>query len=373
MAPKRRATSDANVGAKRCKVAREVGKLLEKEDRLEFQSDMEWLREELEKNPDKMKTLKAVVKMSQPVKYNKDESFNPDLEGRSLARVPQKHLTNSWMPQLKGLTNAEINAIVKADSRAPHKILQRLAIVPLWMPLGPLDKKMWNQLYTDRVLAMGESLTTIKFNRNFEIDWPGCGHFQLLPPLSDECADPSSHVYTEIAFKGVSVPLSDDCVIFKGHWRIDMNWSHLEATLVNPARPNELKFLCSKFFGPDRLKELVPIMDLPSAPAPSKSLPALPAPEHALAIEDTNGEQKADDDKSEKSAATLTMGPPAPTSASSSSSSSVTKHPATRSPSKPIGLPGVRAPPKDPPQVAQAVARLAAKLAEEDADADGDS
>lgn len=365
MAPKRRMTSNANVGAKRGKVARELGRLQKKEDRLEFQSDMEWLKKELEKNPEKMKSLKTVVKMGAAEKYNKDESFNPDLAGRALSRVPVRHLTLEWLPAFNILTNAEISALMKSDSKAPFKMLQRIAIVPLTMPLGPLDKKVWNKCFADRVASVGESLSVIKWNREFNILWDKCGHFMLLPELPEGCEDPAAHIYTMINFKGISVPLTGDCVTFRGTWKIEMNWSHLEAALVNPQRPKEMLFLCMKFFVADALANVAPPMSLPAPPPSSSSSVALPAPEPLLGLENSNGGHDSDaEEKSEAgaippSAQTSSSHAPAPSIASVATS--------LISPTKTIGLPGLRTPPKAPPKTAQAAANFAEALADSNA------
>eukprot|EP00971_Amphidinium_carterae_P155097 3075603-Amphidinium_carterae.1 len=81
----KRAVSGSNVASKRSKLSRELDILDTKEDALEFQRDVQWVVGELKKNPDRMKTVKNVVKLKdKAVKFDKTLSLNPDLEGRQL-------------------------------------------------------------------------------------------------------------------------------------------------------------------------------------------------------------------------------------------------------------------------------------------------
>eukprot|EP00971_Amphidinium_carterae_P029927 588797-Amphidinium_carterae.1 len=141
----KRAVSNSNVASKRSKLSRELDVLDSKEDALEFQRDVQWVVGELKKNPDRMKTVKNVVKLKEKsVKFDKSVSFNPDLEGRQLSRIPLKHLKDSFMAEL-GFTCQEAQALCKVDSKALHKLLYRLCIVDECDPLGPLSISEWNQ------------------------------------------------------------------------------------------------------------------------------------------------------------------------------------------------------------------------------------
>ena len=352
--PPRRRTSVHTVSQIGKKVAKELAGLQQREDRVEFQNDMEWLQEELKKNPEKLKACKSVVKMDTVDTWNRESDFNPDLAGRALSRVPSKHLTQVFLPSLGGLTVQELAALAKVDTKAPFKILQRLACIPLTMPLGPLNKEQWNNLFTNRVKSLGDTVPEITFDRAFEINWGTSGHFTLEPqPPEGEAA--STHVYTEIIFRSIRVPLHDDCITFKGNWTIQQNWNHMEAELVNPSRPKELRFLCRQFFSPDKFLELIPKMELETPKVPENA-----AVVHRMAIEDVKLQGSAASNENESEVESVVS---ASARSSADTTASVTRAAnAKQSPCKVVCVAGAKPPPKSEMKRSASKAELLSRL-----------
>ena len=227
-------------------MARALDVLDEKADAVGFQEDLEWLNSELKKDPSKMKTIKHVVKMKKEVKWDKGSSFCPDLQGRSVSRVPQKHLTSKWFPALGDITCEEMTSLARVDGKAAHKMLYRLCCIEPVDPIGPLLLSEWNQMYMDRVELMKSELNMIKWNRNFVIDWQRSGHYRLHPELPDG-ASKDDHIFTHIIVFQHSVPLPDD-IRFKGHWVVANNWGLKGAFLEDTRKPGMMKFPCFDLF-----------------------------------------------------------------------------------------------------------------------------
>jgi hypothetical protein len=257
MAPKAsRAVSSSNVGAKRAKVSRELSALREREDALEFQADLEFVKTELAKDPDRMKSVKAVFRMPAADDKPKDE-FGPSLEGRQLARIPLKFVADKFFGQLEGgMTAAELKALQGADTKVALKLLCKVCVVTPSEPLGPLSHEAWLRAYTERYLAMGSTLPDIKWNRKFEVDWQASGHFSLWPKCESD--DTENHIFQFIDFKKNRVPLGDDLKI-KGTFIIAENWCHSGAKLMEPSKP-WIAVPCWSFFSAVRaIKDIEPL------------------------------------------------------------------------------------------------------------------
>lgn len=368
MAPKRKISS-ANVASKKAKMGREVASLVQQADKVEFQNDLEWLKNELVKNLHKMKQVKSIASLDDTETYDKDKQFNPDIVGRSLSRVPMTFLTKVFLPRLSGLIVQELSMLTKQDPKAAHNIMYRIAHVTTGMAIHTRDKDEWMNAIETRAKNFGATTDIVKFNREFKIDWRVCGHFELLPALPADAA-PEAHQYTHISFKGISVPLNEDFI--KGTWRIEDNFSHAEAMIIHPTRVN-LKFGCSSFFDPARFRLMVPDMKVTQT-----NLLAIGAPGQAgaTAIEDVSvahDQSEAGSDMNDRSvgAPSIAQTPPpkatvqAPCEPSESASSSSIA-PSFQSPggTQVARLPGVRMTPKAPPARSAAAAALVEELAQ---------
>eukprot|EP00971_Amphidinium_carterae_P167873 3325908-Amphidinium_carterae.1 len=208
---------------------------------------MQWLHQELKANPKIMKTMKNVVRMKQShADWDKATHFHPDLEGRSVSRVPQKYLALEFFPSLGDVTLAEMQTLVKADSKVAHKMLYRLLIIESTDPLGPLNIKDWAKIYTHRMVSLGFSMKHIFWNRNFEVGWQRSGLYHLEPALTPG-VDPGNHSFTHLSVFGHKVELPED-VRFRAHWVVEENWSLKTAFLSDPTKPGMMRFPCYDLF-----------------------------------------------------------------------------------------------------------------------------
>lgn len=276
MAPKRN-ISAANVTSKRSKVSRELETLENKEDDLKFQKDLDKVVAALKKDHSKMKKVLLVLAMDTVDKFDRTLYFPSDLANRSVTRVPQKFLTDSFFPMLGGPSTPLMKALCKADPKAAHKILCRLCVVSLGDPIGPLLKEAWLQTYKKRVEDMGSRFEDIQWDSNFVINWSLCGHWTLKPDMPANCPDPRQHKYETINFRGVSINLAESTggLDVRGHWFVSVNYDHRAACLHNP----------------DKSFIIIPCFTLLT-----KERMALLAPPATLAIEDGMVEARDDDD-----------------------------------------------------------------------------
>ena len=366
---RKRAVSIANVGSKRAKMSRELGALVDKEDKIGFQNDLQWLQTELKKNPSKMRSVKSVVKLDVQSEADKDTNFAQLLLHRSIARIPPTFLVKKWLPALKELTREELQAIYKANPKNPHRIMYRLTHTTDKNIIHVREQEAWMAHYNARASIFGSSLKEIVFDRTFNINWGKSGHFGLLPKAPDS-TDPDvlhEHIFTSITFRDVERPLGDDIKI-RGTFTVEENWNHKTAWLKNPLRP-DLKLLCYTYFVQDSLS-LCPEFDkatpegLDSEPL---ALEGENGPADPLAICDgaSASSKAAKSEASGSTQAELTKLALASSSASSSAAPPAlpATPTATPSPVKKVGLPGLKVgPPRTPPTKRQAVADLIADL-----------
>lgn len=358
MAPKR-AVSAANVSAKRGKVGRHLDSLTESENRIEFQKDLGWVMDQLKSNPEKMQSVKAVLKMDKSERWDRAANLNPELNNKAIVRLPPRFLAFEFFVAMKTITRNEMTAIIRTDGRAPLKMLMRLCVVPPSCLIGPLQKSRWIDLWTNRMQCFGHGLALVSWDRDFNIDWMRSGLFALHPEQPED-TDSSKHIYKDIEFLGMRASLEGDVVV-RGTWTVASNWSLYEAELVNPSRA-DMRLKCSSFFAPKLIEDRVPPMNaLPESP-----LPALDD-KKKVAIEDGAIDE---DEASVKSHDTSDDAPP-PSSAKSTSVASPCATPIAVTPPKPVQnnkvvtIPGARSSPtapKAPPGKANIAAKFLSQV-----------
>jgi hypothetical protein len=109
-----RVVSEANVMSKQNKMGKQLGLLVEKNKRVEFHHDMQWLKSELLENPDKMACIKAVAKMK-VCKPKEKNSFDDRLAGKYVERLPLRFLEDIFLVGKGMLTKP----IMRAESNRP--------------------------------------------------------------------------------------------------------------------------------------------------------------------------------------------------------------------------------------------------------------
>ncbi len=82
-------------------------------------------------------------------------------------------------------------------------------------------------------------------------------------PIQPRTAYPQEHIYTQLVFRGVTLPLDADQVL-RGNWRVKDNRDQLDATLVNDQK-KRLPILCAELFV-SVFSTLVPPMLHPASP-----------------------------------------------------------------------------------------------------------
>lgn len=184
MAPKR-ATSGANVTAQRGKVSRNIDSLCTSEARIEFQNDLSWVMAQLKEHPEKMGKVKVVLKMNKVEAWDRALCLNPELMGKSILRLPPRFLAFEFFSASTAISKAEMTALLRADARAPLKMLMRLCVVPASCPIGSLVKAQFAQAWSSRMLLFKHELSMIRWGREFNIDWDSSGLYSLHPPLPE--------------------------------------------------------------------------------------------------------------------------------------------------------------------------------------------
>jgi hypothetical protein len=277
------------VSSKNRKVARELAGLLDTSNSVAFQKDLAAVTEQLQKDPERMASVKMVIAMEKVGTPGEVASFNTDLIGRTLNRVPTTHLTEVFFPKvLGGISKAQMKALVKADPKAAHKILYRLGFLSASDKIITVKKDEWNSVYSQRVKDMCGNPKSICWDADFNIQWQQCGHWKMLPEIPARIDDPKSHTFDSISFMGCTVALSsedDSDMKVRGHWGVQDNWCHKSAFVQHPDR-KWMKVPCFTYLKSERYLEL--------GPAPLVApvgLRALPAPEKQLALD--NGAQSS--------------------------------------------------------------------------------
>ena len=272
-------TSKANAEAKKLRVSREIAAQIELEAKLQHEKDCDMVYEKIKADPSLLRRSMAAIK-GPAATYEKGTHFTPDLAGRTLTRVPASHLLD-WFVQRGTVSRERLKSLMALDGRFLHKLFSRVNTVCLTQPFGPLEKKLWDKIYSDRYDAVNDlDLASVSVDeKTKEIEWAAIGHYSLLPKLDHVATDPHLHQYAQMQFKGVAVPLDEDQVV-RGHWCIRDNWCHMTAQLYNPDKP-WMVMTCSTLFK-QQISKLAPPMLMPAEATPT----LLDAPASSLALED---------------------------------------------------------------------------------------
>ncbi len=207
MAPKKqRRVSSANIDRKGGRVGREVDKLVADQEKLDFQTDLDGLVEEVTNNPSKLKRLKAVMQADKPPDWDPSTHFDPSWARLKVGRAPPKFLTDAFLPLVPKCPPKEaLQGLLKANNKQPLQMLKRMCVISDYQQFGPTCKADWLRIFQQRATQMKYDFDTLVFNRGtYLIDWgaPWSGHFTLLPVLPDQ-TEPDSHVYKEVLGKSI--------------------------------------------------------------------------------------------------------------------------------------------------------------------------
>ncbi|CAK0862777.1 unnamed protein product [Prorocentrum cordatum] len=191
-------------------------KLLAKEEKLEFQTQMAELQDDLMKGPSELKQVRTVVKVEFSAGQPTDH-LNPDLFGKVMEELPLKFLNGS-------------------RSRAPIKFASRAMVVDMTKErIFSLDKDVLTASINIRLLEVGGWPTQVMPSPSFDFAWASQGHFALLPAVGS-ATKPEDHVYTTISSKGVEVPLFSGLTV-KGTCVVENNYNHTTAYICDPCKP----------------------------------------------------------------------------------------------------------------------------------------
>ena len=260
MAPKKRKVSQANVEQQSQKVDRQLKKVVEGNAALAFQSDLDWVQQQLSLAPHKMDAVKAALSMKGDTGYDAKLSFHPCLTGKGIHKLPCKYLMDELLPALQGTPSAEaLASLVRVDPKACLKILQRACAVSSNMAIGTLSKEAFKQRVVARIAVMRYDFATLKIDAGNVINWnwPLCGHYSFQPPCELEPDREHEHVYTHLRFMNHDFPFDADMPTVRGSWRINHNWSVLEACTYLPEKP-WMRTPCHTLVAKTLLNDLVP-------------------------------------------------------------------------------------------------------------------
>eukprot|EP00971_Amphidinium_carterae_P326019 6456626-Amphidinium_carterae.1 len=279
MAPKKRAVSTANVQSRRTRMKGDVDRLLAQEDALQLQRDIEAITSSLAGNAEKVRAVKAFLRLDDQPHYDSQTHLNPDMQGRQISRIPITYLCELF-EQFTCFTKAQLRALVRADGKSPLKMLYMLAVVPPTFLVWTTEKALLTKYFNERMDALGQHPTKIIWDTNFQIDWNKSGLYKLEPPWVPG-TNPAEHTYSSISCLGHTASLVG-VVTVKADWTIKDNFSLAEAELFCPTMSG-FKPKCYSFFMDGFLPKL-------AAPAPSDR----DGQDRAL----QNGQDAIDDDKS---------------------------------------------------------------------------
>eukprot|EP00971_Amphidinium_carterae_P315451 6270175-Amphidinium_carterae.1 len=233
--------------AKRSKTDRVLTSLVATEDKAQFQEDCDWVVEQLNLYPSKMKAVKAVLRLKEDGDFNKELFWDPKWKTRSIQNIPPNDL-KPWFTKTGEITTEELKALLGKDMRSLHKMLMRLCVLPQDCPIGITEKAEFFKMCDARLTELGNFVKCIQWDRSFQISWESCGLYKLLPPfVQTDGADPSSHEYQSMECCGRKADLKLSGVQVKASWRLLKNWDLLDACLVNPQFP-DCSLPCFRFF-----------------------------------------------------------------------------------------------------------------------------
>ena len=237
MPPKRR-INVANVSAKRARTSDVLGSLLESEEGIEFQNGLDWVVSELKKFPNKMKAIKAVLRMTDEEDYDKEKFFDPKLKQKSIQNIPSQDLKH-FFSKLANWTSEEMRALLAKDSRVLHKMLMRVAVLPPDCPIGITNKEAWGSMMQKRMAELDQYVTAVHWDRSFQVQWPLCGLYRLLPPfVEQDDVQPEDHQYQDIECCGRRASLTAGGFAVRANWSLVANWSFIEAKIVHTKFPD---------------------------------------------------------------------------------------------------------------------------------------
>eukprot|EP00971_Amphidinium_carterae_P186455 3701490-Amphidinium_carterae.1 len=140
----------SNVGAKRSKTSGVVENLLATEEAVQQQADKDWIIEQLNQFPNKIRSVKAVLSLKQEDDYDKSVSFDPRLLKKSIQLLPPAEV-KAYFRKFGLWTMEEMRALQSQDGRVFHKLLMRLCVVPYDCPIGAVIKTEWAELMERRM------------------------------------------------------------------------------------------------------------------------------------------------------------------------------------------------------------------------------
>ena len=162
-----------------------------------------------------------------------------------MENIPCDWLTFTWLAEVSGgrVSKSLAQDLKKKDPKVGRKVFQRVHVVSLKDPFGPLEKSEWWQAWSQRGVQVNGP--TVWFHHFFEtdhtVDWEGRdgpGHYQLNPPVPAD-TDPMQHKFSFTTFRMVDFPIPTELlegVSFNGLCRVTSNWDHLEARVQHPTK-----------------------------------------------------------------------------------------------------------------------------------------
>eukprot|EP00971_Amphidinium_carterae_P066927 1325547-Amphidinium_carterae.2 len=253
MSPKR-AVSQANVASRRTRMRGDVERLIAQEDALQLQQDIDAICATLAGNFERVRAVKAFLKLDESPKYNSQTHLHPESEGRQVSRIPLSFLAD-FFESFACLSRAQLKALARADSKVTLKMLYSLAVIPPTLTIWTTEKEILSKFFKQRMDGFGHQPTKIIWDTNFQIAWSQCGLYRLDPPLLAG-TNPTEHTYTSIHCLGNTANLTG-VVTVKGDWQLCENYALHEAYLASPSMP-DFKPRCYSFFFAGFLPSLEP-------------------------------------------------------------------------------------------------------------------
>ena len=155
-------------------------------------------------SPALMRKVKQVMKASEEKTHDPAVEFNPDLTGRSIARLPRTHV-EVWLQRKRILdfSTHTLKLMLHADPKFPYKVLCRAETIDMVQSIGPMLKSQWDEVYSQRFTCMQriEPMRNLELDSAYNILWGKCGHYSFYDPLPLGMNE-AEHKYLGVTFKG---------------------------------------------------------------------------------------------------------------------------------------------------------------------------
>lgn len=170
----------------------------------EIKRDIEDIIRELKRCPAKVKSCRRATLGDFFLRSGRQDEM--PMTYQFMYKVPQDLIKPMLQELNPKLNDDTIRLMRKQDKCIIHKLMYLAIVVDPQDPIGPRNKKVWQQSAMSRAQELGNPLAQLSWDRQFVVDWAICGFYKLVAKNEQgeeiTLADKTGVRFTHISFRG---------------------------------------------------------------------------------------------------------------------------------------------------------------------------